>query len=139
LDLWSDHNKLNSRRKDLPPPVYVSISSDDRYYLRFRDGSTYWCGCDDMTEALNKTPHRVTSVAFGGEWDSYFIVTQNGGYMYRNIPSALHDLIERRQQKTDIECLSLGPDGEYYLKAKNGRAWWGGVSTSTRLQSTKII
>jgi len=84
-----------------------------------------------MTEALNKTPHRVTSVAFGGEWDSYFIVTQNGGYMYRNIPSALHDLIERRQQKTDIECLSLGPDGEYYLKAKNGRAWWGGVSTST--------
>ena len=24
---------------------------------------------------------------------------------------------------------SLGPDGEYYIAAKNGRAWWGGMTT----------
>lgn len=28
----------------------------------------------------------------------------------------------------DLQSVSLGPGGEWYLETKNGRMWWGGLS-----------
>eukprot|EP00523_Entomoneis_sp_CCMP467_P014636 CAMPEP_0168772292 /NCGR_PEP_ID=MMETSP0725-20121227/3881_1 /TAXON_ID=265536 /ORGANISM="Amphiprora sp., Strain CCMP467" /LENGTH=484 /DNA_ID=CAMNT_0008821805 /DNA_START=1 /DNA_END=1456 /DNA_ORIENTATION=- len=123
------HNKLNGRQRTLPKATYVAIGSMDRYYIRFSDGKSEWVGCDGMTALLNKEERTVASIAFGEDWNSYFVVFTDGGWMYESIPQGLIDVIERRQRRGDLTCVSLGPNGEYYVAAKNGRSWWGGVSS----------
>jgi hypothetical protein len=123
------HNKLNGRQKSLPSPSYVALGSQGRYYIKFKDGKSEWVGCSDMTQTLNQSNESVLTVAFGEEWDSYFIVYSDGSHEYRNIPDALHKLLMSRNGKCDLECVSLGPLGEYYVRARNGRSWWGGMTT----------
>ncbi|KAL7541594.1 hypothetical protein ACHAXR_011051 [Thalassiosira sp. AJA248-18] len=122
------HNKLNGRQRSLPSPKYVSMGSQDRYYIEFVDGKSEWVGCDDMSTELNSSSSTVKTVAFGEDWDSYFIVYTDGGYSYQNIPYDLYDILNRKKKKPYLDCVSLGPDGEYFLSASNGRAWWGGMS-----------
>ena len=44
------------------------------------------------------------------------------------VPHALDRLIRSRGKRTDLECISLGPNGEYYLSVRSGKDWWGGTS-----------
>ena len=122
------HNKLKGRQRSLPSPKYVAMGSQDRYYVEFEDGKSQWVGCDAMTNEINNSNRIIKTVAFGEDWDSYFIVYTDGGWSYNNIPSGLDDLIERRRRKGDLDCVSLGPDGEYFISAKNGKMWWGGMT-----------
>ncbi len=132
------HNKLNGRQRTLPSPNYVAMGSQDRYYVKFEDGKSEWVGCDNMTNLLQGTNRTVKTVAFGEDWDTYFVVFADGGWNWGGtIPYALSDLLGRRNKKGDLECVSLGPAGEYYLKAKNGRAWWGGMTTENLATATK--
>ena len=125
------YNKLNGRQRKLPSPVYVAMGSEDRYYVRFADGSSQWNGCDDLSKVLKQKSNGrvVKTVAFGIDWDSYFVVYTDGYWSYINVPCELMDIMEKRQNKSDLECVSLGPNGEYFLSAKNGRTWWGGMTT----------
>jgi hypothetical protein len=116
------------RQKSLPPPEYVAIGPLDRYYVKFTDGASQWVGCDAMTKKLKETDRSVKSVAFGTRVDSYFIVYKDGWGQYQNIPDSLNEIIEARNREPDLDCVSLGPDGEYYMRAKNGAAWCGGTS-----------
>jgi hypothetical protein len=128
---WSEtlRNSLKERRqKSLPPPEYVAIGSQDRHYVKFENGSSQWVGCDAMTKALKETNRGVKSVAFGKHMDSYFIVYEDGWWGYHNIPDSLVAIIEDRGRKADLDCVSLGPDDEFYMKAKNGHAWFVGSS-----------
>jgi hypothetical protein len=121
------HNKLNGRQKSLPHAEYVAMGSQDRYYLSFEDGKSEWVGCDEMSKVLNKeTSRKVKTVAFGDDWDSFFVVFADGWWCSLNIPHELQKLMDSRKQRADLDCVSLGPSGEYFLQAKNGRAWWGG-------------
>ena len=95
----------------LPSPTYVSIGSQDRYYIEFADGESEWVGCDDMSDELKSTSKSVKTVAFGEHWGSYFVVFTDGGYRFNNVPYALSDLIQnKRKAKGDLKCVSLGPD-----------------------------
>ena len=132
------YNKLNGRRHSLPSPVYVSLGSQDRYYIEFADGRSEWVGCDGMTKQLQTSKTRkVKSVAFGEYWDSYFIVHTDGFWGYSNVPLALSNLMDKRKCKSDLDCVSLGPEGEYFISAKNGRAWWGGMRSDAMTQIGK--
>ena len=131
------HNKLKGRQRTLPSPTYVAIGSLDRYYICFEDGKSQWVGCDGMTKALENSIRQVKSVAFGEDWNSYFIVYDDGYWEYSNVPAALDDLIKRRKCRADLSCVSLGPNGEYYLSARNGRAWWGGMTTDNMKRTKK--
>jgi hypothetical protein len=124
-------NSLKKRRqKSLPPPEYVALGSRGRYYVRFTDGKSDWVGCEKMKKELIKANRSVKSVAFGNHKDSYFIVYKGGSFSYNKSPQELEKLISSRKNKNDLECVSLGPDGEFYMSAKNGpqRKWWGGIS-----------
>lgn len=132
------HNKLNGRQKHLPKPIYVAIGSLDRYYIRFADGKSEWVGSDALTKLLKNNTRKVATVAFGESFDSYFVVFEDGYWQYSGIPSALSDLLERRKRLSDLKCVSLGPNGEYFISAKNGRAWWGGLPNNAFKTASSI-
>ncbi|KAL7470846.1 hypothetical protein ACHAXS_011127 [Conticribra weissflogii] len=132
------HNKLKGRQRSLPSPVYVAMGSQDRYYIKFADGKSEWVGCDEMGTELKSNSRTVKTVAFGEYWDSFFIVYTDGCGVCKHIPTALLELLRTRQSRADLECVSLGPDGEYFLSAKNGRAWWGGL-THSNIDSIKEV
>jgi hypothetical protein len=133
------HNKLNGRQKWLPKPLYVALGSQNRYYIRFEDGKSEFVGCDRMVKTLQKKQSSaVRTVAFGDDWDSYFIVYSDGDYAYSNIPHALRKLLVSRNNKRDLVCVSLGSSGEYYVRRQDERAWWGGMSTKN-LQAVSSV
>mmetsp|Transcript_11300 Transcript_11300/g.27201 ORF Transcript_11300/g.27201 Transcript_11300/m.27201 type:complete len:290 (+) Transcript_11300:405-1274(+) len=141
---WTDgiptllHNKLHGRQRTLPKPTYVAIGSQDRYYVQFADGKAEWVCCDEMHKALQKSNNEsIASVAFGADYNSYAIVYKGGSYQYSGIPDGLHDLIVRRRNKRDLKCISLGPNNEYFVSAKNGRTWWGGMSSQSLSEVSK--
>lgn len=117
---------VDNRAKHLPKPTYVALGSFGRYVIVFDDGSSQWVGSDDMSAELQKTKRSIQSVAFGASFDSYFIVYTDGGRSYVDVPAGLSEQIEKRQGRGDLKCVSLGPDGEWYLSVKNSRAWWSG-------------
>ena len=68
----------------------------------------------------------MKSVAFGEDWDSYFVVFTDGWWGYSDVPQSLTDTIQKRDKRADLDFVSLGPSGEWFLSAKNGRMWWIG-------------
>jgi hypothetical protein len=126
------YNKLKGRALSHPSPTYVALGSNGRYYIEFDNGSSQWhMGCDSDLEA-DLREGGVATVAFGGVHDSYFVVRNSGSWSCWNVPQGLTDLIEERgcaAETADLVAVSLGPDGEWWLKARNGRTWWGGTST----------
>jgi len=72
-------------------------------------------------------------VAFGEDWDSFCVVYTSGACVYKNVPHDLDKLL-RQRDKADLTCVSLGPDGEYFVSAQNGKAWWGGMNAENIAQ-----
>ncbi|KAL7472808.1 hypothetical protein ACHAXS_013206 [Conticribra weissflogii] len=71
----------------------------------------------------------IVSVAFGKEFGDYFIVRANGSWEANGeLPSGLEKLLDSRRDRGDLRWVALGPEGEWCVKARNGRVWWGGVS-----------
>jgi len=130
---------------DAPFPEYIALGSNDRYFVKFDDGSYYFYGPNSLTRILNekvtkiqkgkgknrgaKNNVSIASVAFGKELDDFFIVFTDGswecdGELHKGLDKLLND----RGNRADLLWVSLGPDNEFCVKARNGRVWWGGVS-----------
>ena len=59
-------------------------------------------------------------MAFGETYDAYFLVCKDGWWSWGgDLPDAL---IESFGRKPDLACVSLGPDGEWYLQGQDGRS-----------------
>jgi hypothetical protein len=126
---------LRGRQKTLPSPIYISMGSSERYFVRFADRSYKWYRVEDSFYEVAKgnTKHEVhggiASVAFGDD-DSWFVVFNDGfwecaGY----IPQGLLEIIDNQGGKqADLACVTLGPTGQWYVRTKQDRAWWGGIS-----------
>ena len=120
------HNKLNGRALHHPSPTYVALGTMGRYYIEFASGKSEWVGCDHMNDLLKHPQNRsVRTVAFGEDWDSYFVVFDDGWWSCNNVAQGLLDLIKTRRNASDLSAVSLGPTGEWFLQAQNGRTWWG--------------
>ena len=123
------HNKLQGRQRHLPGPTYVALSGDNRYYIKFADGKSEWVGPDSFSDKIHAESSRgVRTVAFGIDWGAWFIVFDDGGWSHQgDIPDGLVQRLASRDRRGDLTCVSLGPSGEWYLSARNGRAWWAGL------------
>ena len=129
------HNKLNGRQRSLPKPTYVALGTKDRYYIQFADGHSQWSGPDDMGDELQNTDRKVRSVAFGRRYSSYFIVYEDGGYLYKNMPSGLDDFVENKNRgRCNLKCVSLGPDDQYYIKTETHSYWSASESTVKKIK-----
>ena len=122
------YNKLHGRQRHLPDPTYVALSGDNRYYIKFADGKSEWVGPDSFSDKIHAQSRGVRTVAFGEDWDTWFIVFNDGWWGWDgDIPDGLLQRLKSRDLRADLTCVSLGPSGEWYVSAQNGKAWWGGM------------
>jgi len=114
-------------------PSYISLGTRDRYFVAFNDGTADWKGPKQLDKIVKKClseKHIPRSVAFGSTYDTFFVVFHDGSWQYqgRGIPSSLEEKLAAREDRPDLAAVNLGPAGEWFLKAKNGRMWWSGIS-----------
>ena len=122
------YNKLHGRQRHLPDPTYVALSGDNRYYIKFADGKSEWVAPDSFSDKIHAQSRGVRTVAFGEDWDTWFIVFNDGWWSWDgDIPDGLLQRLTSRDKRADLTCVSLGPSGEWYVSAQNRKAWWGGM------------
>jgi hypothetical protein len=114
-------------------PCYISLGTRDRYYVAFNDGTADWKGpkaLDKMVKKCLVSGEMPRSIAFGSTYDTFFIVFHDGSWQYqgRGIPVSLEEKLASRDDRADLATVNLGPGGEWFLKARNGRMWWSGIS-----------
>jgi hypothetical protein len=127
-------------------PCFVALGTRDRYYVSFNDGSGDWKASSSLDKMLKKRviknptpdssakPNAVSSlprsVAFGATYDTFFVVFNDGSWEYqgRAIPKSLEKKLRERDDADDLVLCNLGPNGEWFLKAENGKMWWSGIS-----------
>ena len=114
-------------------PCYVSLGTRDRYFVAFNDGTADWKGPKALDKILKKcvnSGQQPRSVAFGSTYDTFFVVFSDGSWRYqgRGIPESLEEKLAARDDRADLVTVNLGPAGEWFLKARNGRMWWSGIS-----------
>jgi len=120
-------------------PIYIALGSNDRYYIEFSNGSCQWNGCNMMTALLRYSNRKIQTVAFGNDWHSFIIIYKDGWFDYCDIPDELQQIIcTRGSDICDIDCVSIGPKGEYYLRTKDGDAWWGGMHNRNKSRINEI-
>eukprot|EP00980_Cylindrotheca_fusiformis_P020981 scaffold7987_cov200-Cylindrotheca_fusiformis.AAC.10 len=125
-------------------PSYIAVGTRERFYVAFNDGTAEWKGSKALDKILKKCVKEKKSplsVAFGGSYDTFFVVFSDGSWQYegRGIPETLEDILEERDYRADLVTVNLGPNGEWFLKAKNGRMWWNGVSDSLDKEIAHIL
>ena len=114
------HSSYESR------PAYVSLGSRDRYFCSFHDGSHAFKGPKGLDRELRKLKKPPSSVAFGSTYDTFCLVFKDGSWKCggRGVPG---DLMERLGARKDVQTVTLGPEGEWFLKLRGGTMWWGGI------------
>eukprot|EP00438_Fugacium_kawagutii_P017456 Skav220270 [mRNA] locus=scaffold3532:57220:58209:- [translate_table: standard] len=94
-------------------PTYVALGPDERYFVKFDDGSENWRASDGFTKAVKKLGRRdtVQAVAFGprGGW---WMRTSKGS-QWDNLPRHLNQELE------DADCCA-----RFVSISQNGRAWF---------------
>jgi hypothetical protein len=115
-------------------PSYISLGTRDRFFVAFNDGTADWKGPKVLDKVLKKclqSAQPPRSVAFGSSYDTFFVVFHDGSWQYegRGIPESLEEKLASRDDRADLDAVNLGPSGEWFLKARNGRMWWSGIST----------
>lgn len=127
------YHKLSQLRKTKnreSRPSYIALSTRDRFFVSFHDGTFAYKGPKGLEKELRKAKQPPASVAFGTTYDTFFVVFTDGSWKYegRGIPVELELKLEAREDRADLKCVNLGPAGEWFLRARNGRMWWGGIS-----------
>jgi hypothetical protein len=128
------HNKLNGRQRTLPSPTCVALGSNGRYFIGFEDGSSEWIGSTAVDAAFENgmLTGEIATFSFGDDDYAYFYVTKSGNYGYAGVPVGMSELMTSRNHKRDLKAASLGPDGEWFVSAQNGRSWCGGWTDELR-------
>lgn len=125
-------------------PSYIAIGTKGRYFVAFNDGTADWKAPKALDKILKlciaekKIPR---SVSFGKTFDTFFVVFHDGSWQYqgRGIPESLEEKLEERDCKADLVTVNLGPQGEWFLKAKNGRMWWNEISEELDQEINDIL
>ena len=129
-DVPTDFFESNMRGLRGKKCIYVAMGSNDRWYCKFDDGSHWWGSDvpDDLSDAIDENSSLVNYMAFGEDYDSYFVMFENREYTWNNVPSAVDRVLSYKgRNRSALKFVSLGPNGEYFIRLENGRMWWGGM------------
>jgi len=119
------HSKVHANR-----PAYVSLGTRERYFVAFHDGSFSYKGPKGLDRELRKLSTTPSSVAFGSSYDTFWIVYNDGTWKYsgKSVPIGLEEQLAREGTGAKLSCVNLGPEGEWFLRSREGHVAWGGVS-----------
>ena len=103
-----------------------------------------WKGPKALDKIIKKclqTASPPKCVSFGGTYDTFFVIFQDGSWQYqgRGIPESLEQKLASRDDRADLVTVNLGPSGEWFVKARNGRMWWSGISVDLDRVIAKIL
>lgn len=131
---------LDGLVKSIFKPTYVSLGSNNRYYIQFADGTALWDAPKELDDFLRSNKSVIKTVSFGSDDTSYFIVFADGSWQYEGeaIPEGLDSKLNQRELRDDISWVALGLDQEWFLQARNGRIWWGNVTEEVEVLFEEI-
>jgi hypothetical protein len=155
-------SQLRSNTKMSSRPSYVSLGSKDRFYCAFHDGTYCLKGPKSLEKELKRCfaasvsavaavppmlqphvpplSHMPVSVAFGSTWESWFVVFSDGSWKFQGkIPNDLSHKLASRKDRGDLVRVTLGPSGEWFVKARNGRMWWGGLTDAADASIQRLL
>jgi len=126
------YNKLQQNQRN--PPTYISLGTNQDYYVKFANGKSDWVGIDEtIIEEMQEPSDIVKCVAFGeGSYRLYgsykrpqIVVFEDGSWVLDELPS---EFVEKLTDfdAPDLEWASLGPSGEWFFKTIDGHVEWGG-------------
>jgi len=119
--------RLTTRSAGQPPPKYTSLGAKGRYFVQYPNGKRQWSGPASLSTYLQGAKRSVRSVAFGKNYNTWFVVHSDGDYEWNGkIPYGLEQVLNAHDHK--LKCVSLGGNNEWYLEASTGEAWWNGIS-----------
>lgn len=106
------HAQLASRAEDMPRAVFLAIGTEERFYTRFADGKQEWVASEECTADVKLKP--VSKLAFGRDWEDYFILYKDGSCKWAGIPPKLAAKLQQLTPKSPpVANVTLGPDGEW--------------------------
>jgi hypothetical protein len=135
-DLYRSTRRLRGKKC-----IYIAMGSNDRWFCICDDGSQMWGSAVPyyLSDAIDENPSYVESMAFGEDMDSYFVLFENGRYVWNNVPSAVDRVLSYRgRNRSAPKFVSLGPNGEYFIRLENGRTWWGGMDDDGMKDTRKL-
>jgi hypothetical protein len=124
--LYQKFKSLKGNSK-APRPVYVSISTRDRFYASFLNRTFDWRGPKSLGVVLKKAVAPPRSVAFGANYEAYFVVHHDGSWecSTKGLPK---EMDAKLSEVDNLMCVTMGPRGEWFMRTENGRLFWGGIS-----------
>jgi hypothetical protein len=132
--LYHRLSQLRTSKLHASRPSYVALGTKDRYFVSFHDGTYSFKGPKGIERALSKCQATFSSVAFGAQFDSFFLVFSDGSchQQGRGIPSGLQEYLAAHRTDisgcSDLACVNLGPSGEWFVRFKDCRFGFGGLS-----------
>lgn len=71
--------------------------------MRFKNGKYVRSGPSELIESLKDTKRHVQTVAFGEDFDDYFVMFEDGGYEFSGCPEGFDSLITSRGKRRDYK------------------------------------
>jgi hypothetical protein len=124
LDLYDDRL---SPVCHTPLLTLATLGSHDRCFLKFADGTCVWHASQAFAQHIQSNNSSVRLVSFGDAWESYFVLFEDKSYCWSNLPPGLVAHLDARVP-LEIEAVSLGKAGEWFLRLADGRCYWGNLT-----------
>lgn len=106
---------------------YCVLGSMERYYAEYKGGERSGELCERLEEILEQEDGKVKCVAFGKNWNDFFVLFRNGKAYWKGLPEEL-DKTLKCQKLSFIDKVSLGPKGEWYVRFVDGNGCTGHLS-----------
>jgi len=127
---WAATGKiLKEKLKKHKKVRYISLGTGGRYFITLKSGRIIWDGPNSMKKYLEGNLG-IRCVAFGSNKGTFFVVYSDGSWKFEGseIPSGLKSFLRSKGDCHGVECVALGPSGEWFLQSESGDMCWGGVS-----------
>lgn len=135
-------NKGGKREKSKQRGTYCVLGSHNRYYAEYKDHRPSWKACDKLQQLLTEGG-KVSCIAFGKGKDDFFIKFENGKAYWEGLPKEVNNILTaqssgKSNHLDNIDKVSLGPKGEWYVRFTDGNHHAGNLSDKAKREIREL-
>jgi hypothetical protein len=107
---------------------YVALGTEGRFFIQRKTGYTQWSGGmhEEFSEYVKE--NSVKHVTFGEYSESWFVLTDGGGFTYAGAPDGFCEAVKsKKYSKKTFADVSWGPKGEWWARWTDGTWKCNGV------------